>query len=145
MKKINIISIISISLIAISCSSPSVEKEQNETVKTSLDGEALMKTNCLVCHGNGTSHETMIAPPMMGVKRHYINDEITEEQFVEDITNWVNNPSEDNVKMFGAVRKFGIMPKQEFNPEEIKSIATYIYNNKMEKPVWFDKHMEEEH
>ncbi len=109
------------------------------------DGELLMQNNCLTCHGNGDSHETILAPPMRGVKMHYLEDGMSEEEFVTAIVDWVKDPKEENTRMPGAVKRFNVMPKQNFNEDEVRAIASYMYNNDMPKPNWFDKHMEEEH
>ena len=42
--------------------------------------------------------------------------------------------------MFGAVNRFGVMPKVSFPSDSIKLIAEYLYENDIEKPLWFDKH-----
>jgi hypothetical protein len=70
---------------------------------------------------------------------------MSEAEFVEAISNWVNEPNENNSKMLGAIKRFKVMPKLDYNPDEIKAIATYIFNNDMPKPVWFDNHMKEDH
>ena len=90
-----------------------------------------MEKNCFVCH-NTQGTDNMLAPPMSRVKDHYWDEETSKEEFVNDIVNWVDNPVEDNVQMPGAVRKFGLMPKQAFNKEEVKAIASYLYDNEMD-------------
>lgn len=125
-------------------SAPVEETEAIQVVETELDGELLMKNNCLTCHGNGDSHETILAPPMRGVKMHYLEKDMSEDAFVTAVVNWVTDPKEKNTKMPGAVNRFKVMPKQNFDPEEVKAIARYMYNNDMPRPDWFDKHVEEE-
>jgi len=120
-------------------------QKESEKTTSELDGETLMKTNCLTCHGNGTSHSDILAPPMMGVKNHYIEDGMSESDFVASIVSWTKNPTKEDSKMPGAIERFNVMPKQNFDVEEVESIAKYIYNNEMEKPQWFDQHMKEEH
>ena len=134
-------------LLVVSCSNQdnTTSETKNETTITQLNGEELMKTNCLICHGNGTSHDDILAPPMKGIKNHYLENGMTEGEFVKAITSWVAEPEESKSKMQAAISRFKIMPKLGYNPEEVKSIASYMFNNTMQKPVWFDKHMEEEH
>lgn len=117
--------------------------ENNETAE--LNGEALMKTNCLTCHGNGSSHDDILAPPMMGIKNHYLEEGMSEVDFVKSIVDWTLNPNEEDSKMSGAVERFKVMPKQDFDIKEVEAIAKFMYNNEMEKPQWFDQHMKEEH
>jgi cytochrome c2 len=145
MKTLKVISLVSFGIIAMSCSNQSKKNQMTENLEHPLDGKTLLQDKCLVCHGNGTSHDDIIAPPMKGVKNHYLTEGMTEREFVEDIKNWINNPTEENSKMPGAINKFGVMPKQEFNPDEVEAIATYVFNNEMTKPTWFDQHMNEKH
>jgi len=145
MKRIKLFGLISLGIIIYSCSGENTKSNHVDNNIAELDGEELMKKNCLICHGNGTSHDDILAPPMRGVKNHYLTDEMTEEEFVNAILNWTNNPSEENAKMPGAVNRFGVMPKQQFEEQEVKAIAVYMYNNEMPKPVWFEQHMKEKH
>ncbi|SDS24560.1 Protein of unknown function [Formosa sp. Hel1_31_208] len=107
-------------------------------------GKKLMETHCYVCHSPSASHDDRIAPPMIAVKKHYLKDGMSKEEFINDMQFWINNPTEDNVKMFGAVRRFGLMPKQVFPEETIKHISDYIYDNDIEQPGWFKEHFKSE-
>ena len=80
-------------------------------------GKKLMETNCYVCHNPETAHENRIAPPMVAVKMHYKLENTTKKEFIADFQDWIKNPTEENAKMYGAVRKFGVMPKTPY-PEE---------------------------
>ncbi len=110
----------------------------------SKDGYALMKENCYVCHNpEAVSHDAIIAPPFKAVKMHYMNNYDSKESFVTAIVNWVQNPSEENALMKGAVDKFKVMPPLPLEASEIEKIATYIYENDVEEPVWMKEHMKE--
>ncbi len=101
----------------------------------------LLKTNCYVCHNpNSTSHENLIAPPMAAIKKRYLRLYDTKESFVGAVSKWTMNPTEDNAIMRGAVMEFNVMPKQNFKEEDVKKIATYIFENKLEEPKWFENH-----
>lgn len=102
-------------------------------------GKKLMEMQCYVCHNPATPHESRIAPPMIAIKNHYYKNGISKENFVKEIQNFVKNPSNESSKMPGAVKKFGLMPKQYFSESAIRQIAEYIYDNEMEKPVGFDE------
>ncbi len=108
------------------------------------DGFTLLENNCFVCHSPNAKMEVRLAPPMEAVKRHYIDKETKEEEFTVDLIKFINNPAEENTKMPGAVKKFGVMPKMSFSENELKAIAHYIYTTELEKPDWFDKHYQEE-
>ncbi|WP_171047139.1 Tll0287-like domain-containing protein [Mesohalobacter halotolerans] len=116
---------------------PLSEKEASQAFET-------MKTQCYTCHNPETEHDNRIAPPMIAVKMHYLDEDTTEEEFVQSILNFVNKPTEEKSKMKGAVKRFGVMPYQKYNEAEIKAIASYMYNYKLEKPDWFDEHIKDE-
>lgn len=107
-------------------------------------GKKLMETNCYVCHSPTASHDDRIGPPMIAIKKHYIDDETTKEQFIADMKAWIKNPNETDAKMRGAVRRFGVMPKQAFPEETIEKIADYMYDFDIDEPEWFEDHFNEE-
>jgi hypothetical protein len=112
----------------------------------SVEGLKLLQQNCYACHSiTSTSHDAIIAPPMVAVKRRYLMAYSSKEAFVKAITEWTLNPTEENSLMKGAVQNFKVMPKQPFNKEDIIKIATYIFENELEKPTWFQKHFEDQH
>jgi len=116
---------------------------QTDVIQTK-DGYALMKENCYVCHNpEAASHDAIIAPPFKAVKMHYMNNYDSKESFVTAMVNWVQKPSEENALMKGAVDKFKVMPPLPLETSEIEKIATYIYENDVEEPVWMKEHMKE--
>ncbi|MGB5463253.1 MAG: c-type cytochrome [Aureibaculum sp.] len=123
----------------------SLMTEINDTLNKS-DSYLLFKNNCYVCHSiNSKNHDNIIAPPMAAVKRRYKMNYTTREEFIEAMVNWAKDPSEENALMFGAVQQFKLMPKQEFNEEDLFKIAAYIYDNEIEQPEWFEAHFNQEH
>jgi hypothetical protein len=110
------------------------------------DAFKLLQQNCYACHSvNSTSHDAIIAPPMAAVVRRYKMLYSNKDTFIEAVTNWVQNPSEENALMRGAVNQFNVMPKLPINQEDLKVIANYIYENELEKPVWFEDHFNQNH
>lgn len=103
-------------------------------------GKKLLQTNCYVCHSPEATEDSRIAPPMIAIKKHYINDDTTKEAFIKSMQNWIKNPTQENVKMYGAVKRFGLMPKQAFPEKTIEQISDYMFDNDIEKPEWFDDH-----
>ncbi len=91
-------------------------------------GKRLAETLCYTCHSPNAEHDTRLAPPMMAVKKHYIKGTTSQEEFTENLKSWVANPNEADAKMFGAVKRFGVMPKANFNEQDIDQIADYLYN-----------------
>jgi mono/diheme cytochrome c family protein len=117
-----------------------VEKNNTSTEKVH-PGKSLLEIKCNICHSPSASHdEGRIGPPMIAVKLHYLEDTTTKEEFISAIWNFVNKPSEENAKMRGAIRRFGLMPYQPFNKEEIEKIAEYLYDYEIEEPAWFEEH-----
>ncbi|HEY9220405.1 MAG TPA: c-type cytochrome [Lutibacter sp.] len=131
------------------------EKKQDTSVKIAeanipaqiqSDGYTLLKNNCYACHSVTTkSHEEIIAPPMIAIKRRYKMNYNSKEEFVNAISNWALNPTKEHALMRGAVMQFNVMPKQAFKQEDIEKIAEYIYDNELEKPEWFQNHFNEQH
>src|SRR5690606_36017205 len=95
-------------------------------------------------HSPTASIDDRIGPPMIAIKKHYLTEGISKEQFIEDIQNWIKNPNEEDAKMYGAVKKFGVMPKTPYPEETINQIADYMFDNDIEEPEWFDAHYNEE-
>lgn len=132
-------------LVFISCNTS--KKEEYLAVNSSASkksqehpGKRLMETNCYVCHSPSANHDDRLAPPMIAVKKHYLTNDTTKEEFVKAMQDWIKNPSDKNAKMYGAVRRFGIMPKTPFSEEAIKQIADYMFDNEIDQPEWFNKH-----
>ena len=103
-----------------------------------------METYCYACHNPTTEHDSRLAPPMIAIKKRYINNNRTKEAFIKDIQDWIKNPNEANAKMYGAVQRFGVMTKIDYPETDIKQIADYLYDNTIEQPVWFKEHYNEQ-
>jgi hypothetical protein len=109
------------------------------------DGLKKMKTFCYSCHSPTAEMDMRMAPPMEAVKMHYKEKYNNQKDFVNAIWEFTHKPEESKSLMKGAVRKFGLMPYVPYKEEDIRLIATYIYNNELEKPDWFDDHLKEKH
>jgi len=117
-----------------------------DTSQTQLEGYMLLKNNCYACLSVTTkSHDEIIAPPMIAIKRRYKMNYNTKEEFVNAITNWALNPTKEHALMRGAVMQFNVMPKQPFIKDDLIKIADYMYDNELEKPEWFENHFNEQH
>jgi mono/diheme cytochrome c family protein len=112
--------------------------------KNDPEGLKLMKQNCYVCHSvTSKSHDEIIAPPMTAVKKRYLMQYNTKEDFVNAIVAYTNDPKAENALMFGAVNKFKVMPKLNYQINDLKKIASYIYDNQIEAPKWFQNHFQQ--
>jgi cytochrome c2 len=110
-------------------------------LKSDSIGYTLFQSKCMTCHiVAGKTHDELIAPPMIAVKRRYKMMYGEQDDFIKNIVAWAKNPKAENAIMPGAVDKFKTMPYMNFEEEDLKKIAAFIYDNEMEKPDWFDEH-----
>ena len=114
--------------------------QQKDLNTSEHPGKKLMEANCYACHNPTANHENRLAPPMIAVKKHYISSTTTKEEFKTALHDWVENPTKEKAKMFGAVKRFGIMPKTPFPKKTIDLIADYMFDNKIDQPKWFEEH-----
>lgn len=106
------------------------------------EAKALMEKHCYLCH-SATSDEVAgrIAPPMIAIKARYIDMEgYNKSEFTQALTEFVSNPTSEKALMHGAVRKFGVMPKQVFPEGVAEKIAAFMYDYKIDEPKWFKAH-----
>lgn len=108
------------------------------------EGFRLLESSCFSCHSPNASMDSRIAPPMAAVKKHYVGDETSYADFRSQLVQFVNDPSEENAQMPGAIRKFGVMPKMSFDSTALEQMAYYIYHNDLEAPEWFEEHYQAE-
>ena len=107
------------------------------TQKEIHPGKIILENECYICHDPRASEESMIAPPMAMVKKYYISERTTQEEFTEALMNWINDP-EQHSKIPEALERFGIMPYIPYPENDIVQIADYLYQNDIEKPDWLD-------
>ncbi len=142
--------LIIIALVFLSCNKQKNEPTNNEVGSTSkvedIEALALFQQKCYACHSVSTkSPDEIIAPPMVAVKRRYMKEYDSKEDFVKAIVAYANDPKPENALMIGAVDKFKAMPKQEFKEDDLTKIASYIYDNEIETPEWFEDHFQQKH
>jgi len=110
-------------------------------------GEKLFKTYCSACHGatGGMDMSKRIAPPIAGVRKHYISTYPDKDSFVMAVTSWIEKQDESQSLMPGAIQKFKIMPPISVPKKDAETIAAYIYAGNIEKPEGFDEHVAQMH
>jgi hypothetical protein len=133
----------------------SCNKQKNENSKTEISSTTevenieslkLFQQKCYTCHSIITkSHDEIIAPPMAAVKRRYMKEYDSKDDFVKAVVAYASDPKAENALMIGAVDKFKAMPKQAFTKDDLTKIATYIYDNEIETPEWFEDHFQQNH
>ena len=135
------------SIFILSCNN-SKKKEytafEKQIIAKKHPGKKLMETNCYTCHSPSASQEDRIGPPMIAIKKHYIKEETTKDEFIAAMQSWIKDPNATDAKMFGAVQRFGVMPKQVFPEKTITKIAEYMFDFDIEQPEWFESHFNEE-
>jgi len=114
--------------------------DQKEEISQEVASK-LLASNCYVCHNpNSKSHDEILAPPLAGIKMRYQRATSDREAFITKMTSFVSNPSEESALMHGPVRRFGLMPKTALSDKEISEIVTYISDNELPRPEWFEGH-----
>ncbi len=112
----------------------------------SEEGLLLLKKNCYACHNpNAASHDEIIAPPMQGIKEHYLKAYPSKKAFSAAMESFVGNPMEEKALMKGPVKRFGLMPKPAVSEEDLQKIIRYIQDNKLETPAWWADHTKVSH
>ncbi len=112
------------------------------------EGEKLFKATCNACHGiavGGMDMDKRIAPPIVGVRKHYLDAHPDKESFVKAITSWLEKQSPEKSLMPGAIQKFKLMPPLSVPKEDAEKIAAYLYAGNIEVPEGFEKHEQEMH
>jgi len=148
--KTNFIKLVVLLMIFTSCNKQKSSEDFNKNIASTIesnDAEALkLLQKCYACHSVATkSHDEIIAPPMIAVKKRYSMQYDNKEDFVNAVVAYASDPKAENALMIGAVNQFKAMPKQAFSEDDLKKIATYIYENKIETPEWFEEHFQQNH
>ncbi len=137
-------------VIFVSCESSKARDKKTKSssklitkVVTDTIGQKLFDQKCMLCHNHiGKVDSTMLAPPFFAVKRRYLRASMDKDDFIKNITYWVSNPVEENILMQGTKDQFEVMPYLAYEEADIIKIASYIYDNDIPKPDWFDAHEE---
>lgn len=113
----------------------SKSEKSNETVAQNAafnaKGYKLMTQKCYLCHfekPDFAKKDQMLAPPMLRVQEHYKPTYPNKTEFVNAIMAIVKNPSLEHTLMPGAVKKFKLMPKLNYDDAELRLIAETIYD-----------------
>lgn len=115
----------------------------NDDYLLALEGKKLMETHCYLCHSpNAPQEEGRIAPTMVDIKNHYLEDYTSEKEFTNAIIAFVDNPSHDLAKMKDAVEKYGLMPKQAYPEGSVYKITQFMFHYQVEEPKWFKTYYE---
>lgn len=101
------------------------------------DGLLLLQKHCYTCHNpKSKSHDEIIAPPLWGMKKHYLETYPEKAAFEKAMIEFIQNPTEEKALMKEPIKRFGLMPRPEVFYEDLQKIVSYIYDNEIENPVW---------
>lgn len=104
----------------------------------------LIQTHCYTCHSpSAPEKKDRIAPPLVAVKAHYLQQDSTRDAFIAAISSFLQHPSSENAVMKGAITRFGLMPAQQYPPQSIALMAAFIYDYQIEEPSWFTAHWQD--
>ena len=107
------------------------------TPQSIQSGAQLMKTYCLTCHGvYQRTQEEMLAPPLWGVRAHYLAKQPKPDEFVAAMTDYIRSPQEEKSLLPVEVARYGLKSPIWLNPEELQLISKAIYSGKVERPNW---------
>jgi len=81
--------------------------------------------NCITCH---KETKTVSAPSVVKFKAVYLNAFPDKKDFVEYMSNWVQNPDKETSLMRSCIKKHGLMPHLGFDIETLRDITAYIYD-----------------
>lgn len=90
----------------------------------------LYNGNCITCH---KATKSIAAPSMLEIQRVYKNAFSEKDDFINYMSTWVQNPSEDASLMSSAIKKYGLMPHLSFDEYTLKDISTHIYETDFSK------------
>ncbi|MFC3878865.1 c-type cytochrome [Algoriphagus namhaensis] len=104
------------------------------------EGLLLLQKHCYTCHNpKSKSHDEIPAPPLWGMKKHYLEAYPEQTEFEKAMMTFILNPNEEKALMKGPIKRFGLMPKPQITEEEAKKIVRYIYEQELENPLWHQK------
>lgn len=100
-------------------------------------GVELMATHCQTCHGVAElAMEEMLAPPLWGVRAHYLAEYSEPEAFVAAMTDFILKPSTEKSLMPEAVAHYGLKAPVSLEEGQIRAVAWAIYAGQAERPPW---------
>ena len=100
-------------------------------------GVGLMPTYCLTCHGVGDLEmDEVLAPPLWGVRAHYLAEFTDPQAFVDAMTKFLVDPNADKSLMPIELERHGLKASVSLSEEQIRSTAWAIYAGEVERPQW---------
>lgn len=94
------------------------------TANASQEQALLFYGNCTACHGTTKARS---APSMAEVRKRYMTAFPKKEDFVKQLSQWVQRPNATTSIMQDSIDKYGLMPDLAFEKDVLDDIASYIY------------------
>lgn len=104
------------------------------------EGLSLAETQCYTCHSPSAPEKERAAPPMVEIKAHYLKTDTSKAAFVKSIMEYVQNPQKEKSRLKDALGRYGVMPKQQYNEADLKKIAAYFFDYRIQEPAWFKEY-----
>lgn len=122
------------------------EETSEHAFTLSQNSYQLLQSKCLICHTDkNLPHDELIAPPMAAVKRRYTDITENKQAFIEKLVDFTLTPSVEEAVMYGAVRRFNLMPPVVVPEDTLRKIAAFLYETDIQAPDWFAQHYREMH
>jgi mono/diheme cytochrome c family protein len=113
---------------------PDLSSAPADAIEQGMD---LIPTYCNTCHGVGDlGMEEMLAPPLWGVRAHYLARHPEPEAFVDAMTAFILEPKVAESLMPSAVERYGLKAPVSLSEKEIRAVVWAIYANRVERPSW---------
>lgn len=127
------------------CNRPSADRSLEAgflSSEVAVKDPEVVRIFCHGCHNpSAASHDAILAPPLRVVRDRYRQRYPDKQRFRQAIADFVTHPDVDKVIMFGAYRRFGLMPAMALDSARLHEIAEFLYNTTPEEPVWLAEEM----
>jgi hypothetical protein len=88
--------------------------------------------SCNSCHNPELTPP--LAPPMWGVQRRYTRQTTDKSDFINSIVTFSQSPTANKAIFKHAVEKLGLMPAISLPEQDLRNIATYIFEAQFPPP-----------
>lgn len=139
MRRFEFIGIILAIFFGCAACSQDAQQEAPKQVFSAIDiaaGQKLLPTYCNTCHGIKESESAMLAPPLWGVRQHYLARYPEPNEFVEAMLRMMEAPTHETSLMPLAVERYGLMAPVSLDRDTLRLTAIAIYSGAVERPSW---------
>jgi cytochrome c553 len=87
---------------------------------------------CLACHN--AELKPALAPPLYGVQNRYKRAYADKQGFVQAISDWAKQPTQEKALMKRPIKKLGLMPAMPLPDDTLAAIGAYLYEQEFAPP-----------